>query len=308
MKNDGNSAELIQEGNRSLFPWQRAWSILKANWPQLIYISLAAIAIPQCLSSWIMQQGLVSLTLPWQSGSDTGFFSILRQMEAFFLTSGLNLLIIFFLFSLGYLSFIQVALHSQDSTRPHWLSILRVSLTLLLGKGLLLSLLFFLSILGLGLLGTMGPGLGFLAQILLMTLCVLAAAAPVLLVLERRSPFQLMLMTVKMSYTQATGMSKWSAYFILLSYEMLLLGFLTLTEAGFGAFQHLDQSLGFPKSLWFHTAEALPFGVIPFLLEILGLTLSSFLFAVFAVLTTSFIADLTRIGRVKKAVSLSSWV
>jgi hypothetical protein len=107
-----------------------------------------------------------------------------------------------------------------------------------------------------------------------------------------------------MEYAKGSGMTRWSAYFVLLTYEMLLLGSLSLLGAGVNALNHLDNRMGLPRSVWFVTNEAFPFGVVPMLTEGLSTVLSTLLFAFFAIMTTSFVADLKRIGRIHSTIEI----
>jgi hypothetical protein len=148
-----------------------------------------------------------------------------------------------------------------------------------------------------------GPGFGIISQLLLITLCVVGVAAPILLVMNPRVG-KAVGESLKMEYTKGSGMTRWSAYFVLLTYEMLLLGSLSLVGAGVNALNHLDNRMALPRSVWFVTSDSFPFGVVPMLTEGVSTVLSTILFALFAIMTTSFIADLKRIGRLRSTIEI----
>ncbi|MDQ3234377.1 MAG: hypothetical protein M3Q07_21445 [Pseudobdellovibrionaceae bacterium] len=301
--NEGNRNEAPAEAARGPFPWQRGWSLFKAIWPQLVYISMAAIAIPQYLVYWMSSLRAANAVHDINTQAPQDFFTLLTKVESFSLYSSLELLIAALLALWGYLAWVTAAFTQIDGEKVEILPVLQKSLSLFpkwLFTFFLLGILLFILIF----LTAAGPGFGIISQLLLITLCVVAAAAPVLLVMDPRNARRAVGGSLRMEYTRGSGMTRWSAYFVLLTYEMLLLGSLSLVEAGINALNHLDNRMGVPRSIWFTTSDAFPFGVIPMLTEGLSIAVSALLFALFAVMTTSFVADLKRIGRVRSTIEI----
>jgi hypothetical protein len=300
--NEGNRNEAPVEAARGPFPWQRGWSLFKAIWPQLIYISMAAIAIPQYLVYWMSATRAARTVHEIQAQTSPDFFSLLERVEAFSLYSIVELIIAGILALWGYLAWVTAAFTHLDGYKVETLPILQKSLRLL-PKWILTFVLFGILLFMLVFLTAAGTGFGIISQLLLITLCVVGVAAPVLLVMSRRVGYAVG-GSLRMEYTKGSGMTRWSAYFVLLTYEMLLLGCLSLLGAGINALNHLDSRMGLPRSVWFATSEAFPFGVVPMLTEGLSTLISTLLFALFAIMTTSFVADLKRIGRIHSTIEI----
>ncbi|WP_218110392.1 hypothetical protein [Oligoflexus tunisiensis] len=300
--NEGNRNEAPVEAARGPFPWQRGWSLFKAIWPQLVYISMAAIAIPQYLVYWTSAFRAARTVQEIQTLNAPDFFSLLNKVESFSLYSIVELAVAGILALWGYLAWVTAAFTHLDGHKVATLPVLKQSLRLL-PKWVLTFLLFGILLFMLIFLTAAGSGFGIISQLLLITVCVVGAAAPVLLVMNPRIG-QAVGGSLRMEYTRGSGMTRWSAYFVLLTYEMLLLGSLSLVGAGVHALNHLDNRLGLPRSAWFVTNDAFPFGIVPMLTEGLGTVLSAILFAIFAIMTTSFVSDLKRIGRIRSTIEI----
>jgi hypothetical protein len=300
--NEGNRNEAPVEAARGPFPWQRGWSLFKAIWPQLVYISMAAIAIPQYLVYWMSAMRAAKTVHDINTQASPDFFSLLGLVESFSLYSMMELLFAAILALWGYLAWVTAAFTHLDGERVETLPILKKSLRLL-PKWIMTFLAFAILLFMLIFLTAAGPGFGIISQLLLITLCVVGVAAPVLLVMHPRVRSAVG-GSLRMDYTKGSGMTRWSAYFVLLTYEMLLLGSLSLVGAAVNALNHLDSRMGLPRSVWFVTNENFPFGIIPMLTEGLSTVLSSLLFALFAIMTTSFVADLKRIGRIRSTIEI----
>lgn len=302
--NEGTRTEAPAEPSRGPFPWQRGWSIFKAIWPQLIYISMAAIAIPQYLAYWLNAQRAAKAVHDINTVPFNGFFPLLDRVELFSSFNALNFIITAFFAVWGYLALVTAAFAHIDGHKVEFVPTLLKSLRHFIPRGFLTFLLFLLPLFLIAVLVMVSPGLGIVLQLFLITLCVVAAAAPVLLVMDYRSARRIFGAALKMEYTKGSGMSRWSAYFVLLTYEMLLLGSLSLVQAGAHALNHLDTRMNLPRTVWFVTSDAFPFGVVPMLTEGLAIALSALLFAMFAIMTTSFVADLKRIGRIRSTIEI----
>ncbi len=302
--NDGIRNESPVEPARGPFPWQRGWSIFKAIWPQLIYISMTAIAIPQYLVYWITTHQSAKAVQDFASNGPLGFFPLLEKVESFSLNALLQLIGAGLLALWGYQAWVTAAWEHIDGQEVKTLSVLKKSLGLLVPRGLITLFLFGLLFILLAFVTAAGASFAIVTQLLLITLCVLAAGAPVLLVMDSRNAGRIVGASLRMEYTKGSGMSRWSAYFVLLTYEMLLLGSLSLVQAGAYALNHLDTRMGLPRSIWFVSNDNFPFGVIPMLTEGLALGFSAFFFSLFAIMTTSFVADLRRIGRIRSTIEI----
>lgn len=300
--NEGNRNEAPVEAARGPFPWQRGWSLFKAIWPQLVYISMAAIAIPQYLVYWMSATRAAKAVQDINTQTAPDFFSLLSRVESFSLYSMLELSIAGILALWGYLAWVTAAFTHLDGHKVETWPVLLKSLRLL-PKWIMTFLLFGILLFMLLFLTAAGPGFGIVSQLLLITLCVVGVAAPVLLVMQPQVG-RAVGASLRMEYTKGSGMTRWSAYFVLLTYEMLLLGSLSLVGAGVNSLNHLDSRMGLPRSLWFVTSESFPFGVIPMLTEGLSTVLSAILFALFAIMTTSFVVDLKRIGRIRSTIEI----
>jgi hypothetical protein len=300
--NEGNRNEAPVEAARGPFPWQRGWSLFKAIWPQLVYISMAAIAIPQYLVYWMSALRAAKTVHEMNTQVPQDFFSLLARVESFSLYSIMELLVAGILALWGYLAWVTAAFTHLDGYKVETMPVLLKSLRLL-PKWILTVLILAMLLFMLLLLTAAGPGFGIVSQLLLITLCVVAVAAPILLVMHPRIG-QAVGGSLKMDYTKGSGMTRWSAYFVLLTYEMLLLGSLSLVGAGVNALNHLDNRMALPRSAWFVTSDSFPFGVIPMLTEGVSTLLSTILFALFAIMTTSFVADLKRIGRLRSTIEI----
>jgi hypothetical protein len=263
---------------------------------------MAAIAIPQYLVYWMSALRAAKTVQEMNTQAPQDFFSLLARVESFSLYSIVELVIAGILALWGYLAWVTAAFTHLDGMKVETMPVLLKSLRLLprwiltaLALAIMLFMLLFLS--------AAGPGFGIISQLLLITLCVVGVAAPILLVMNPRVG-KAVGESLKMEYTKGSGMTRWSAYFVLLTYEMLLLGSLSLVGAGVNALNHLDNRMALPRSVWFVTSDSFPFGVVPMLTEGVSTVLSTILFALFAIMTTSFIADLKRIGRLRSTIEI----
>jgi hypothetical protein len=302
--NEGTRNEAPQESARGPFPWQRGWSIFKTIWPQLIYISMTAIAIPQYFVYWTSARRAAKVAHDISSDMPISFFPLLERVESFSLTGLLELVVAALLALWGYMAWVTAAFTHIDGESVDTVSVMKKSLGLLMPKGLLTFFIYGLLLIGLVVLTAAGPGFGIISQLLLITLCVVAAGAPVLLVMDPRSILRVVSGSIRMEYTRGSGMSRWSAYFVLLTYEMLLLGSLSLVQTGINTLNHLDHTFNLPRNLLFVANDIFPFGIVPMLTEGLATVLSALLFALFAIMTTSFVADLKRIGRIRATIDI----
>ncbi|MCX6129971.1 MAG: hypothetical protein NTX25_13030 [Proteobacteria bacterium] len=302
--NDGIQNKTQPERSRGPFPWQRGWAVVKATWPQLIYISMTAIAIPQYSLYLLSAHRAAGLVNELKANPVHGFLPLLEIVEKFSFSSILQIIGGALFAIWGYLAWVTSAWYCIDGQKVKTPVILARTVRTLLPSGLLTLFLFGLSLICLLTLTAALPALAFITQLLLISLCVLITAAPVLLVIDRPSARRVLGASLRLDYTHGTGVTRWSAYFILLSYEMLLMGSLSLIQAGLDALNHLDLKLGIARSTWFHISPDFPFGVLPMVMEGLAICLSAFVFAIFAVMSTCYIADLKRIGRIRSTIDI----
>jgi hypothetical protein len=100
-----------------------------------------------------------------------------------------------------------------------------------------------------------------------------------------------------MAYVEQSGVSRWSAFFMLLTYEMSLMALLSLLRFGKEQLAALDLALHLPRQVWFVTSSWMPFGLTTWMIEGLFLTLLSLLVGTFAIFTSSFIFDLRQMSQ-----------
>ena len=288
-----NEASTRPEGGP--FPWQRGWTALKTVWPQLLYISIAAIAIPQF--------GIFTLFAlrAWDFGRTSGeadtLMELLALLEGFAIAYFSFYLLGLILAAIAYLSLVAAVREVQEGRPAQTWTALRQGLRAFFPGGLFALVLILLLGLGLVQFLVIVPALGFLAQFFLIAFTVLLSALPVLLCLEPRAPARALSQALRMAYVEQSGVSRWSAFFMLLTYEMSLMALLSLLRFGKEQLAALDLALHLPRQVWFVTSSWMPFGLTTWMIEGLFLTLLSLLVGTFAIFTSSFIFDLRQMSQ-----------
>ncbi|MFY7927245.1 MAG: hypothetical protein ACOVS5_00095, partial [Oligoflexus sp.] len=199
--------------------------------------------------------------------------------------------------AIAYLSIVTAVRDTQEGLPVKTSAALRHGLRAFLPGGLLALVLIVLLGLGLVQMIVLVPGFGFLTQLLLITFTVLLSALPVLLCLEPRAPARALRQALRMGYVEKSGISRWSAFFMLLTYEMSLMALLSLLRLAQEQLTALDVALHLPRQLWFLTPDFMPFGLTNWIIEGLFMALMSLVVGIFAIFTSSFIFDLKRMAQ-----------
>lgn len=281
-----------QRAHESLLPWQKGWQTLKAIWPQLIYISLLTVSIPQCLLAWIQARKA------FEAGASFDFkptFSLAESLIFLkdFVVAYIGWAILLFLIGFwGYLTAIALVLQRKRSLP---LSIPSAAFDALkaLPRGILILAIAFGSAFFLLQLALQIPGVGFFLQFLIILVAVVLAGLPVLLLVEPKSPLRTLRSALRMSYAVNSGYGRWSTFFVILSFEMLLMGGYSLLDFLVMKLNFLDVSLSLPRELWAQSTDFFPFGIVPALVDLLKFTLEGLLAMSFATFTASFILELS---------------
>ncbi len=277
-----------------VFPWQRGWVALKSIWPQLVYISIGTIAIPQFLVSWAFSIRASQVGTQFSEAIAPGFNNTLKILEHFSSQYFAWILLAGVFGLVGYFASIALTFQSLYGYKPKLGFSLRTGIKTALPSGLigfillviagLVSLQLFLII----------PSLQVFIQFLALIVSVLIIAWPIMLVESPRYPAKTLASALKLTYVRDTGTTKWSAFFTLLTYHMALLSLFSLTSLLELQVHNLDQRLHIPRSTWLASTPLFPFGYMPMLANLLSWLLISLCLGIFAVFTTTFIFDLKR--------------
>ncbi len=312
MKNDGMPSVPPIEPEGGPFPWQQGWKALKSTWPQLVYISTVSIAIPQCFLFWFQSQRAFELGEGFHLVETLSIPIIINILKSFLFSYLFAKLVAFIFAAIGYLSVIAYMARLSEGHEGKTLLALREGCRAFVPGGIL-SLSFLIPISGLLIPFALAPAGGLLIQYVIISFFVLFAAVPVLLVREPRAPFLAIRKSIRLDYVTGSGISKWSAFFVLLTYEMMLFAALYLLDFCHQQLLFLDQTLGLPREVWFRASSGLPFGVLPFIFECLVWLITALALASFAVFTSSFILELLKRQEQARAramanVEIKKWV
>lgn len=97
-----------------------------------------------------------------------------------------------------------------------------------------------------------------------------------------------------MDYVRESGVSRWSAFFVLLTYQMGLIGVMTLLKHGQDQLLLLDIGVQVKRSLWFKVSSWWPFGMVTLVIEGLSSLLLGIILGAFALFTSCFIFELSQ--------------
>ncbi len=279
-------------------PWQRGWRTFKSVWPQLLYISAATIAIPQYLLYW--NQSLAAAAFSRQMGlnqtevAPLALPTLLERLKDFSVHYGLLALLATLIAILGYFSIIALTLQNQRGHPPDTLEAIRSGIKVFFPRHLLNLPLLLLAGTTAALTVFAAPSLGLLGQYLAITLMVLLAALPTLLSMTPSTPLRALRSALRMDYVRESGVSRWSAFFVLLTYQMGLIGVMTLLKHGQDQLLLLDIGVQVKRSLWFKVSSWWPFGMVTLVIEGLSSLLLGIILGAFALFTSCFIFELSQ--------------
>ena len=303
MENLGPSSS--QKTIENIFPWQRAWQTLKAIWPQLVYISLVSMSIPQYLLFGISTRKAAELSEAFQIKQLISFENALIVLKNFLIQYLGVGAIVSVLFLLGCFTIVALCLQTARAEPIHVASAVKKAVSTLVPKGITLLLsglllsLFLLNIAAQILPGQVIHFLGLVA-------CVLLSALPVLMVLEAKRPILAFKNAMTLDYVGLTGMSKWSAFFLLLTYELLALNSIALFEWLGSYVQDIDVYLSLSRNVVFQTSALFPFGKLIWLTEAIYSVGFAFTTMAFLVLNTSFVYELYRRNTLGRTIAVEA--
>ncbi len=287
-----------------IYPWKKAWQTTKAIWPQLVYISLSCMSIPQYLlfvfsSQKAAERGAdfaVKNALTLENG-----FGILRSFLADYLSVAWIAGSLFLIGGFSIIALIgQVSRHEEPSTPKA----LRTALRTLFPFGLAYILVLAIaSMFSLKIAVQIFPAqaikfFGLIALILL-------SALPTLLVIEPRGLMRATRQALRMSYAEFTGVSKWSIFFLLMTYQILAMNLIALAEWGSLELSRLDFALGLPRESFFQVSERAPFGMSVYFTEILNVLGFTISISGFLVLSGSLVFEIYRRHTLGRTISLA---
>lgn len=276
-----------------VYPWKKAWQTLKVIWPQLVYISLVCMSIPQYLLFIFSTRKAFDLSQAFkinQAISLENGIRVLSEFAAHFISIGWLVAV---LFLQGV--FTAIALCGQVS-RNETVSLplaLKTGARALFPKGLIF--LFFVAILALLFLNisvqVFSPQI---IKFLALIFGVLMSALPALMVIDRTRPIQSFRAAMGMKYASFTGMSKWSVFFLLLTYQLIAMNLVAIIEWANTSLLELDGILHVSRQVFFAASEAWPFGKAIYFVEGFSAIMLGFTTMLIVVLNASFIFELYR--------------
>ncbi|MBC7530301.1 MAG: hypothetical protein H7318_01920 [Oligoflexus sp.] len=288
-----------------IHPWKRAWQTLKAIWPQLVYISLVCMSIPQYLLFYFSSRRAFDLGQAFEIKQAISFENALGVLQDFafhYISVGWLVCV---LFLLGCFTAVALCLQVARSEPRSLNAALKSGAQGLFPKGL--AFLFgglLLSLLLLNISIQIFPG--SIVRFLAMVSGVLLSALPTLMVLDRQKPMNAFKNALFLDYVSFTGMSKWSVFFLLLTFQLLAFNAVALLEWLNSYILEIDVHLHISRELLFQPSAAFPFGKWVWLTEgIFSLGLA-FITMAFVVLNTSFVYELYRRNSLGRTISVAA--
>jgi len=303
MENSGPSSSKPKLEN--IYPWKRAWQTLKAIWPQLVYISLVCMSIPQYFLFGLSSKKAYELSQAFQIKQAISFENalvVLKDALVYYVSFGW---IVAVLFLIG--SFTAIALCLQHARRePIAIHVaFKTGMRGLFPKGLL-----FLCGAVLGSLVLLNVVIqifpGQMIRFLAMIAGVLLSALPTLMVLERSHPFKAMKKALALDYVEFSGTTKWSAFFLLLTFQLLALNAFALVEWLTSYLFLIDVHLHIPRELVYQPSPAFPFGSMLWVVEALASVGFAWVMMGLIVLNTSFVYELYRRNALGRTISVAA--
>jgi hypothetical protein len=286
-----------------LYPWKKAWQSLKAIWPQLIYISLVCMSIPQYLLFIFSAQKAFELSQPFrinQTISLENSMGVLREFILAFISVGW---IVGLLFLLGVFAAIALCIQHARFETPSLPRALKEGFKTLFPKGLLFIIaLALVTLLLLNVAAQLIPGQAL--KLITLVATVLGSALPVLMLLHQKRSSEALRSALRMNYANFTGMSKWSVFFLLLTYQLIAWNFVALLEWISASLLTLDIPLRLSRELVFAPSPAWPFGKAIYFVEALVSIGLSFVVLLFVVLNATFVLELYRRHTLGRTISV----
>lgn len=288
-----------------IYPWKRAWQTLKAIWPQLVYISLVCMSIPQYLLFYFSSRRAFELGQAFEIKKVISFENALGVLQNFafhYLSVGW---IVCVLFLLGCFTAIALCLQFARSEPRSLNAAFKSGVQGLFPKGL--AFLFaglLLSLLLLNIAIQIFPG--SIIRFLAMAAGVLLSALPTLMIIDRSRPMNAFKNAIFLDYVSFSGMSKWSVFFLLLTFQLLAFNFVALLEWLNAYILEIDGHLHISRDLLFQPSAAFPFGKWVWLTEGIFSLGFAFVTMAFLVLNTSFVYELYRRNSLGRTISIAA--
>lgn len=293
MNEDGRLSSPSSAPEAGILPWQQGWKALRSTWTQLVYISTVSIAIPQSVLYWIQSQSASEVGASFQFSENVPMLVMMDRLKSYLFSYGFTQILCFFVATIGYLSLVELVAQYHQQGRSNLRGALSQGFRSFVPRGLFA--LFFVLPVALILTSlALMPHAGLLIQYVIISFFVLLAALPVLIAKGGLTSLEAFKQTIRLSYAEGSGYSRWSVFFVLLAYDMGLFAALYILDFCHERLNQLDQIFGFPRDAWFWASKHFPFGIIPFALETLMWLLSSLVLGAFAIFTSSFILELIR--------------
>lgn len=265
---------------------------LKKSSRQTIYLTLFGIAIPhlffELYLGFLGENSVTTIKNLAFSGGVTqklSFMEIIEPLSKFTSQFILFYIIVFIIQSSAYLGIIDlteksISLENNSTSArksfitglklmPRWLFLVIIS-----GFILFLTQLFFIPML---------------------IISILLLMSPVILVLENKGVFFTFKQAILMKYTKKFHRHRWSLFFQGLSMGMAFYLAISTMVIGYEYLKEIDVIFNIPRDFFIYTFEKLPFGPAYLVSNILLISVTSTILALFGILTTSFYILLKKI-------------
>ncbi len=304
MENLGSQAINVKTKDR-IFPWKKAWKTLKAIWPQLIYISLLTMSIPQYLLFCISTQKAFQLSQALKIKEAISFekgLGVLATFAAHYVSLGW---IIAVLFVLGCFTAVALTVQTARGEPARLGAAFKAAVYGLFPKGLI-----FLVLLLIGGLLIMNVSVqvfpSTLVRLVSLILLVLLTALPALMVLESKRPYQAFRKALAMDYARFTGVSKWSIFFLLMTYQLIAMNLIAIVEWLSFSVSDIDGILHWPRDKVFAVSDSFPFGKLIYGAEAVFSFGFAFVVLASVVATTSLVYELYRRSMLGRTIFTSA--
>ncbi|RZA18149.1 MAG: hypothetical protein EOP10_21530 [Proteobacteria bacterium] len=304
LRSETHTAEKPQKALlEPVYPWKKAWQTLKVIWPQLVYISLVCMSIPQYLLFIFSTEKAHVLSQPFKINqviSLENAMGVLRDFAVAFISVGW---IVGVLFLVGVFTAIALCAQVARSEAVSLPAAVKSGVRVLFPKGL-----FFLILVAVGALLFLNISIqlfpGQIIKFIGLIFGVLISALPALMLIHPKKPFQAFRAAVRMEYVSFTAMSKWSVFFLLLTYQLIALNLIALIEWIGASLLTLDIPLRISRDQLFVTSEAWPFGKAIYFVEVFYSVGISFVALAFVVWNSTFILELYRRHTLGRTISV----